>query len=96
MTFLIATTSISQELGGAFDGSPDHPAIQYERSTQDAVAALNRKIQEGSLVLNFDETTGYLRSVLDALNVPVESQIVATSKTSVQQYVIGPRNPRML
>jgi hypothetical protein len=96
MTFLIATTSISQELGGAFDGSPDHPAIQYERSTQDAVAALNRKIQDGSVDLKFDETTGYLRSVLDALHVPVESQIVAMSKTSVQQYIIGPRNPRML
>lgn len=94
--FVIAASSMSQELGGAFDGSPEHPAIQYARPSQDAVAALNRKLQDGSVVLKLEETTGYLRSVLDALNVPVESQIVALSKTSVQQYAIGPRNPRVL
>ncbi|HEY4362283.1 MAG TPA: hypothetical protein VGN17_15010 [Bryobacteraceae bacterium] len=93
---ILATSSLSQGLSGAFDGSPDHPAIHYERPSQDPVAALNRRIQEGSLVLKSEETTGYLRSVLDALNIPVESQIVAMSKTSVQQYIIGPHNPRML
>jgi hypothetical protein len=85
-----------QELGGAFDGSPEHPAIGYPQPSNDLVAALNRKIQEGSVMLKPDETTGYLRSVLDALKVPLESQIVAMSKTSVQQFIIGPGNPRML
>jgi hypothetical protein len=92
----IATAAVCDELGGAFDGSPEHPAIHYGQPSQDAVAALNRKIQEGAVVLKSDEITGYLRSVLNALNVPVESQIVAMSKTSVQQYLINPRNPRML
>ena len=96
MMFVLAAHSFSQGLTGAFDGSPDHPAIQYQRPPQDPVAALNRKIQDGSVVLKSEETTGALRSVLNALNIPIESQIVAMSKTSVQQYIIGPRNPRML
>ncbi len=98
---LVAILSVTaaaafEELGGAFDGSPEHPAIGYPKPSKDAVAELNRKIQEGAVVLKSDETTGYLRSVLDALKVPVESQIVAMAKTSVQRYIISPRNPRML
>jgi hypothetical protein len=34
--------------------------------------------------------------VLAALHVPIESKIVAMAKTSVQQYIITPQNPRML
>jgi hypothetical protein len=85
-----------QHMEEPFDGSPDHPAIGYHQASTDAVSELNRRIQEGAVVLKSDETTGYLRSVLDALNVPVESQIVAMAKTSVQQSIISPRNPRML
>jgi hypothetical protein len=80
----------------SFEGSPDHPAIGYGQPPNDVVAALNRKIQEGSLELTYDEGTGYLRSVLEALHVPVESQIVAIAKTSVQRAIITPQNPRTL
>jgi hypothetical protein len=79
-----------------FDGAPEHPAIGYQGRSSDPVAELNRKIQEGAAQLTYDETGGYLRSVLQALHVPVESQIVAFSKTSVQAARIGPRNPRTL
>src|SRR5579862_1476222 len=91
-----ACAAAYEELGGTFDGSLDHPAIGYKQPSNDAVAALNRKIQEGSVHLQYEENTGYLRSVLEALHVPVESQIVAMSKTSVQQNIITPRNPRTL
>jgi hypothetical protein len=89
-------TAFYEELGGAFDGAPDHPAIGYQKPSTDAVAALNEKIAEGSVVLKYEQNTGYLRPILDALHVPVESQIVAMSKTSVQQYIITPQNPRTL
>ncbi len=89
-------TAFYEELGGAFEGSPDHPSIDYAGPSNDAVAALNKKLLDGSLKLKYDESTGYLRSVLDALHVPVESQIVAMAKTSVQQYIISPQNPRTL
>jgi hypothetical protein len=79
-----------------FDASPEHPAIAYQGPSNDPVAQLNRKLLEGSAQLTYDQTTGYLRSVLQALQVPVESQIVAFSKTSVQSARIGPTNPRTL
>ncbi len=77
--------------------SPDHPAIRYStRETTDAVAALNRRIQSGQLQLSFDGPGGYLKSVLDALDVPVASQTLVFSETSLQYQHINAANPRAL
>ncbi len=93
----LACAEAYEELGGAFDGSPDDPSIAYSRPADDAVARLNRRLQDGSVQLKYDPVQGsYLRSVLDALNVPVESQIVAMARTSVQARIISPGNPRTL
>jgi hypothetical protein len=82
-------------LDGAFLGSPDHPAIGYlVRPVNDPVARLNRKIQDGQIQLKFEGVQGYLRSVLKALNIPAESQMVVFSKTSLQMFMINPSNPR--
>src|SRR5215218_6910271 len=78
----------------AFFGTRRHPAIDYDRPTLDVVADLIRKIEDGTVRLRFDGNGGYLRSVLDALRVPVESQSVVFSKTSLQQHYISPANPR--
>src|ERR1700688_4019641 len=95
---ILSIGTASAELGGAFDGSPDHPAIEYgTRPLSDAVSQLNRKIQRGSAQLTFaDSSDGYLRSVLEALDVPIESQVVVFSKTSVQAARISPLTPRTL
>ena len=79
-----------------FEGMPDHPAIGYSQPAHDPVAELNQKILEGKVELQYDKTAGYLRSVLETLRIPVESQIVAYSKTSVQSPRINPKNPRTL
>jgi hypothetical protein len=93
----VSIGALFAELSGAFDGSPDHPAIGYPtQPANDAVAELNRKIQRGTAQLRFDDAQGYLRSVLEALNVPIESQMVVFSRTSVQANRISPRNPRTL
>jgi len=79
------------------DGSLAHPAIGYfSRPTTDPVAGLKRRLDEGTARLTFDEGTGYLRSVLDALHVPVESQMLVMSKTGVQGLHTGPDNPRAI
>jgi hypothetical protein len=81
----------------AFKGSPDHPAIEYAtRPLRDPVARLNREMSEGRIQLPFEPRSGFLRSVLRALDVPVESQIAAFSKTSLQSPRITPENPRTL
>ena len=46
--------------------------------------------------LRFDDEHGYLSSVLEALDVPVQSQVLVFSKTSFQAPRISPRMPRAL
>ncbi len=82
---------------GAFDRSIDHPAIRY--GTTDAntvVEALNRKLADRSASLVFDEKSGYLKSVLDLLNIPVESQVLVYTQTSLQAQHITMTNPRAI
>jgi hypothetical protein len=79
----------------AFVASRDHAAIRYSTGeTNNPVAALARRLQSGAVTLKFDPASGYLRSVLDALSVPVESQSLVFSKTSFQASHINYRNPR--
>src|SRR4029434_5366164 len=79
----------------AYVESRDHPAISYSTGkTTDAVSALNARLEGGSATLKYDEATGYLRSVLDALSVPVESQMMVFSQTSFQASLIRMHNPR--
>ena len=71
-------------------GALAHPAIgYYTQPTHDLVAELNRRVEDGSARLDFDEGSGYLRPVLDALHVPVESQMLVMSKTGVQGLYAG-------
>ena len=82
------------------DVSPDlvrEPALQYfTRPTTDAIVRLNADLQRGAVRLSFDDTQGYLPSMLAALRLPAESQILIFSKTSVQSRYINPRNPRAI
>ena len=81
----------------AFAASPNHPAIDYYSDNgDDAIGRLNRKLRDGSVHLEFEGRSGYLRSVLDALDVPVESQAIVFSKTSLQADRISPKNPRAI
>ena len=75
----------------------EHPAIQYAtRPTSDRIAALNRALAKGERALARDPRTGYLASVLEALGVPKESQLLVFSKTGVQRAYTGPQKPRAL
>jgi len=75
----------------------NHPAIGYQTAPHnDPVARLQERIGRGEATLAFDPATGYLHSVLDALGVPRESQILVFSKTSFQARKISPENPRAL
>jgi hypothetical protein len=80
-----------------FVASRDNTAIRYTTGpTSDPVAALNQKLQDGSASLTFDPSTGYLRPLLDALKVPVDSQTLVFSQTSFQAPLINFLNPRAL
>lgn len=74
-----------------------HPTIEYsDRPSTDVVGELKRKVEEGLVTLRYEGNAGYLPSVLEALQVPVESQTVVFSKTSLQSHYISPSNPRSI
>jgi len=78
-------------------GATKHPAIDYDKQpTHDLVAELKQRIEEGAANMPFDETTGYLRPVLEALHVPIESQMLVISKTGIQALYTEPSNPRAI
>ena len=84
-------------LAERFSASHRHPAIEYAtRPRTDRVAELNARLRTGEATLAFDRSRGFLTAVLDALDVPVESQTLVFSKTSLQSDFIGPDNPRAI
>jgi hypothetical protein len=73
------------------------PPIKYSTTpSHDPVALLQQRLEKGEITLQRDERFGYLPGVLAALDVPVESQVLVFSKTSLQIHKISPANPRAL
>lgn len=65
-------------------------------ATDDPVAALDQRLQNGEATLRFDDRWGYLPALLDELEIPRSSQLLVFSKTSAQFRSINPRNPRAI
>lgn len=75
----------------------DHPVIGYaDTAVHDRVARLNDALADGRVSLTTDGTTGVLRSLLAALDVPEASQLLVFSKTALQSQFTGPTTPRAL
>ena len=73
----------------------DHAAIAYATSTPaDRIARLQASIDAGAASLEFDPQRGYLPSLLRALEIPVSSQGLVFSRTSLQVDRIAPWTPR--
>lgn len=98
IVILAATAAATAfEFNGLFSGGLDHPAIEYAtRPVHNAVTELNARLQRRATGLTYAGNFGYVRSVLEALHVPIESQMVVFSKTSLQQAIISPQHPRSI
>ena len=71
--------------------------IRYSTTkANDPVAAWQKRFEEKSLAFDHSSERAFLKSVLDELNVPVESQVLVYSKTSLQISHISPRRPRAI
>jgi hypothetical protein len=71
--------------------------IEYSRSRpENRVSELQSRLDSGERQLTFDTQQGYLRELLEALEVPIESQMLVFSKTSLQRERISPRRPRAI
>lgn len=75
----------------------EEPPIRYSDTEDDnRVTRLMAKLKAKEIKLDYDPETGYLRSMLKALEVPESSQTLVFSKTSLQVQHISKRNPRAI
>lgn len=66
------------------------------KTLSDQITRLNHQLERNEVKLDYDSTNGYLRSVLKHLGIPVSSQTLVYSKTSLQFQHISPATPRAL
>ncbi|MBL8809921.1 MAG: hypothetical protein JNM43_07085 [Planctomycetaceae bacterium] len=71
--------------------------INYSTSKPDnRISQLQDQLTDHTVSLSFDEHTGYLRSLLETLRVPVSSQVLTFGRTSLQDDKISPTTPRAI
>ena len=93
-SLLLLAVLIPKSAGAVdLDGDP----INYSSATpHNAVERLQERLEQGQARLTYEEGNGYLRSLLRQLEVPVSSQMLVFSKTSLQRQRINPRTPRAI
>ncbi len=72
------------------------PILYRTAPADNCVSALQQKLARGEVQLTWREDHGYLQSLLQLLQVPVSSQVLVFSKTSLQRERIGPKTPRAI
>ncbi len=89
--FSLSFASMCAAQSADFDRAPIH----YQTAeANDPVAKLKLALESAQRQLKWDDRHGYLPDILDALQVPVSSQTLVFSKTSLQLHRISPRRPR--
>ena len=73
------------------------PALAAEPEPTNVIEVLQQRLDKGEAKLTFaDDGHGYLRSLLAALDVPQESQVLPFTRSSLQFDKISPQHPRAL
>jgi len=80
----------------AFNDFELEPHNYYERTAEDGMSRLIASWREGKH--DFGSETGLvaLQKLLTDLDVPVSSQVIVFSKTSLQRDLVSPENPRAM
>ena len=74
----------------------DEPINYLSDRVNDPIAKLQKRLDQGEAKLKFEPKHGYLKSVMELLEVPASSQTLVFSKTSFQYKKISPASPRAL
>ncbi len=72
------------------------PINYRSEDLSDPVAKLQQRLDSNKSKLVYESEHGYLKSVLQELHIPVDSQTLVFSKTSFQYKKISPDHPRAL
>ena len=89
---------LDAQRGGMFLGSADDPAIAYSTAPVNNVVERpeSNSFRMVRPRLTFEGRSGYLQSAIDALKLPIDSQLLVFSKTSLQGRLVNPSSPRAL
>jgi hypothetical protein len=94
---LVATWALADRLEDTFYIPLDDPHIRYALEVvNDPVARLEKRLENGQAKLDYAPTEGYVASILKALDIHPDSQVLVFSKSSIQNTHISPRTPRAL
>jgi len=93
-----AAWALADRLEDTFYVPLDHPAIRYDQEPDaDPVARFEKRLRSGEAKLEYTAGPGgYLAAVLKEFNIPIDSQVLVFSKTSIQAEHINPRTPRAI
>ena len=90
---IAALAVVSSARGQDWEQEP----IRYSQAQpENRVSRLFERVASGEVELAHEQHFGYLRSLLKELDVPVSSQMLVFSKTSLQRHRISPKTPRAL
>ncbi|HTI51735.1 MAG TPA: hypothetical protein VL475_12310, partial [Planctomycetaceae bacterium] len=82
LTLCLTASGTLVQAADDFERAP----INYSQATPDnVVSRLEQQLEAGKVTLKYDGDRGYVESVLKALNVPISSQVLVFSKTSLQR-----------
>lgn len=94
---LLLAVAVLAPLASRAQDAFEHPPINYSATEADnPVSALQAALDGGAASLRYDPKFGYLKAVLDALEIPEASQLLVFSKTSLQIRQISPATPRAI
>lgn len=72
------------------------PINYFSEAERDIIKDLQGRLNNGQMALKLMPHSGYLLDLLQALEIPVESQVLVFSKTSVNQALVKPSSPRAI
>ena len=92
--------AVTLALSGFANAAPDFfemSPINYSKTaSSDEMTRLSAEITNGEWAVPAGSGKEFLRAVLNRLDVPIESQVLVFSKTSLQNSLINKRNPRAI
>ena len=99
-TLLLGLAAVHSPAGQPYEETipTGHPALGLRaRTPENAVHELERGLADRRVTLSSaGDAIGYLRTLLDRLDVNADSQVLVFSKTSLQRQAISPRRPRAI
>ena len=86
-----ATSAMAQRVN--YEEAP----ISYSQTVpENVISQLQAKLDAGEQKLQYEDTRGYLKSLLEALEISPSSQVLSFSRTSLQDDKISPKTPRAI